>query len=158
MNTNNENIDATLKKIMHFCAYRERCVYEVYLKLKSFGCNDPQCIDIIQFLQKENFIDDERYAKNFAESKFKINKWGKIKIVNALKQKKISDNIINLSINAIDPDEYNKLLYNIVEKKIKDLKITEFNETNILKVQNYALQKGFEKNLIINTIKNIIRK
>lgn len=152
MKNNSDNINLFYKKISNFCAYRERCTSEVIEKLKSLNCNSAYYDKILQELYKDNFVNNERYAKLFANSKFNVNKWGKLKIANALYQKKISNEIISSAIDTINNDNYLKTLTFIIEKKIKDLNITKFEDIEIIKLQNYASQKGYETELIIKII------
>lgn len=152
MKTNSENRDLILQKISHFCAYRERCTSEVKEKLKVLGCNIIEIDDILEYLYNQKFVDDGRYAKLFAESKLRINKWGKIKIISALKQKYINDKHIKIAVDSLNNNDYLITLNKIIEKKINELKINEFNNAEILKILNYALQKGFEKELIMKIL------
>ena len=74
-----------LAKAYKFCAYQERSQQEVRLKLKSFLITDDEVENIIVNLIENNFINEERFAIAFAGGKFRINKWGKLKIKAALK-------------------------------------------------------------------------
>ena len=62
---------------------------EVSMKLKSWGliqeAIDLLIIELIQF----NFLNEKRYARSFARGKFRIKKWGKLKIRMALKKREM---------------------------------------------------------------------
>ncbi len=89
-------------KIARYCAYQERSHIEVEQKLYSFGITPAQVQEILAWLITENYINEERYAIAFAGGKFRIKKWGKLKIANRLEQKKISQYSINKSLSHIE--------------------------------------------------------
>ena len=82
-------------KIAKFCAYQERCHQEVRDKLFSFGLLPNDVEEIIFELIQEDFINEERFTKAFVRGKFNYKKWGRIKITQELKRRKISDYCIS---------------------------------------------------------------
>ena len=94
------------KKLEHYCAYQERCHQEVVQKLKSLNII-PDAIDqIIGQLITDNYLNETRFAQNFARGKFRIKKWGKIRILNQLKFRGISAWNIKKAMTEIEPGEY----------------------------------------------------
>lgn len=142
-----------LNKIQNYCAYQERCVYEVKLKLYNFNLNQNKIDDIVNKLINDNFINEERFALAYVQGKFRIKKWGKKKIFAALKQKKIPDNIIQDAIKNIDDNDYINTLKHLINNRIKDEKELE-DKKLISKTINYLLLKGYEYHLVIDNIHN----
>ena len=142
-----------LNKIQHYCAYQERCVYEVKLKLLEYNLTQNKINDIIKLLKNDNFINEERFALAYVQGKFRIKKWGKNKIIAGLKQKKISDTIIQNIIKNIDDDEYIKTLKHLINNRIKDKKDLH-DKIFLNKTINYLRTKGYEYHLIIDNIYN----
>jgi regulatory protein len=146
------SLEEATEKIKHFCAYQERCHVEVKQKLQSFGLSEDELNIIIVELIEENFLNEERFAIQFASGKFNIKHWGKNKIKYELKAKQISNINISKALNNIDDDEYFKHL----EKEL-DVYFGKIKSSNHLhkklKTQNYLLQKGYELNLIIEMFK-----
>ena len=83
--------EQAIPKIKQYCAYQERCHAEVKDKLYSFGLHRKDVDEIIVLLIGENYLNEERFAIHYAGGKFRINHWGKNKIKQALKQKRVSD-------------------------------------------------------------------
>lgn len=151
----NDAMNSALQKVKHYCAYQERCHAEVREKLYSFGLHKNEVELLITQLIEEDYLNEQRFAIAYAGGKFRIKNWGKEKIKQALKQKKVSDYCICKALNTIDNADYKKTFTTIADKKLKALK----PEKNILikkkKLNNYLLQKGFETkiiNLYLNTI------
>ena len=149
--------EQALQKARQFCAYSERCHYDVRNKLYSLGLFSKQVNEIIAQLIEENYLDEERYAKSFAGGHFRLKKWGRKKIIQALNAKQISSYCIKKAMEEIDDDEYTRTLQKLVNEKYITLK----KEKNIFikktKLKNYLLQKGYEQDLItglLNTMKN----
>ena len=77
-------------------------------------------------LMQEDFLNEERFARSFVRGKFRIKKWGKIKITQELKMKEISAPIIKLGLTEIDPSEYIETLHQVAEKKLNLIKDIRF--------------------------------
>jgi regulatory protein len=136
-----------LSKMQHYCAYQERSMFDVKTKLKTFHLQDEIYEHIVIELKKEDFLNEERYAKLFTNGKLRINKWGRSKIYAALQHKRVPELFILEGISSIDEDEYMSTLKNIILKKTD-----EFNEPDIAKrnkkLAKFASSRGFESNLI----------
>ena len=135
-------------KIKQYCAYQERCHAEVKEKLYAFGLYKKDVEQLMSQLIEENYLNEERFAIQYAGGKFRMNQWGRIKIKYALKQKQVSDYCIKKALKEINESDYKKTLQKLAEKKLKTLK----TETNIFikkkKLQDYLLQKGYEGELV----------
>ena len=137
-----------LPKAKHYCAYQERCHSEVRDKLYGFGLNKTEVEQIIGTLIEENYLNEERFAIQFAGGHFRSKKWGRVKISHALKQKQVSPYCIKKALKQIDEDDYIKTLQQHFNAKLKTLK----SEKNLFikkrKLQDHLIQKGFETDLI----------
>jgi regulatory protein len=143
--------EQALQKIKHFCAYQERCHEEVKQKLKTFGIWGSDHSTIIATLIEENYLNEERFAIQYAGSKFRMNQWGKNKIRYALKGKFISEYCINKSINLIDDEHYKKTLQNLAAKKYASLNGEQYLIRK-KKTIDYLLQKGYEPELVYKLV------
>ncbi|MCC7454537.1 MAG: RecX family transcriptional regulator, partial [Crocinitomix sp.] len=77
-------------KIEAFCAYQERSHFEVKNKLESWFIDFRDINLLISELIETNFLNEERFASSYVSGKFRIKKWGKIKIRQQLKSKQVS--------------------------------------------------------------------
>ena len=142
-----------LEKARKFCAYQERSIFDVKMKLISWNVNEKIISEIILQLKKEDFINEERFTFAFAIGKLRNNKWGRNKISYALLKKQIPDLTIQIAINTIDEEEYIKTLKAVLSsKKIDD--DNEFRRNN--KLVKYAQQKGFQPELAWKVLKGEI--
>ena len=130
-----------------YCAYQERTQQEVRDKLYRLGLHREEVEEVLTELIMENFVNEERYAKTFASGKFRMNQWGKSKIIYALKQKKISSYCIDQAMKEIDEDEYLATLSKLIEKRKLQSKGDNAFIAN-RKIANYLVGKGYEQELI----------
>ena len=143
--------DVILKKVLHYCAYQDRCTQEVRTKLATFDMPDSEKERIVKLLVDEGYLDDERYASTFVRSKIHLKKWGVNKIKMSLKMKGISDEIIGNALSEIDPEIYK-------DELIKVLKAKKINESDPYKkkakLAQYAIQKGYEPSLVWDALRH----
>jgi regulatory protein len=142
-----------LEKAGHYCAYQERSQQEVRDKLYEWGLFPAAVENIIVKLIEGGFLNEERFAKAYATGKFRQKAWGKIKIKQGLKLKKVPDVLIKKALNNINYDDYLETLRVIMEKKAALLH--ENNDyKRRYKLQQYALGRGFESDLITEVLKD----
>ena len=135
-------------KIKRFCAYQERSHQEVRDKLCSLGVGRKDAESLLSQLIEEGYLNEERFAIQFAGGKFRIKQWGKRKIAQALKERKISPYCIKKSLQQIDEADYLKTLQKLAERKWEQLEGEQSPLAKKRKLQDYLLQKGFEYDLI----------
>ena len=135
------------EKIQAYCAYQERCHQEVAKKLKSWGLIQDAVDMLLVELMQHNFLNEERFARSFARGKFRINKWGRIKIKLELKRREIYAKCIEFAMEEIDGDVYYETLKEVLHKKSNLEK-----ETHVIKrkakLTRYLVSRGFEYDLI----------
>jgi regulatory protein len=136
-----------LEKMAKYCAYQERCQFEVRTKLFGSGLSDDEIENIICDLIEQNFLDELRFSKAFVRGKFNAKSWGKIKIRQHLKQKRISDFCIRKGLLEISSEEYYIKLDFLLQKK-KKLLSAEDEFTKKQKLARYLIGKGFESEMV----------
>ncbi len=141
--------DFLFEKARNFCDYQERCIYDVKNKLQTWKASDSTIERIINRLEKEDYINEERFAVTFAVGKLRNNKWGRTKIFYALSQKHIPEIYIQMGLNEIDEEEYLNTLKSVLNSK----KINESDDfKRKAKLVKYAQQKGFQPSLVWKVI------
>jgi len=143
----------SFEKAKYYCAYQARCHSEVKEKLYSFGLYKKDVEELLSKLIEENYLNEERFAIQFANGRFRIKQWGKVKIKYELKQKQVSEYCIKKALASINEKEYLKTVQKLFVAKQQTLK----SEKNIFikkkKIQEYLLQKGFETAIINNLLR-----
>jgi regulatory protein len=141
-----------LQKLRHYCAYQERCHSEARDKAYGYGLRKTDVEELISSLIQDDYLNEERFAIQFAGGRFRMKQWGRVKIRYELKMKQISDYCIKKALKEIPDDDYEATLQKLAEDKKRTLK----SEKNIFikkrKLQDYLRQKGFESDLIAGVV------
>ncbi len=132
------------QKIKHFCAYQERCHSEVKEKLYDYGLRKSEVEQILSQLIEEDYLNEERFAEQFAGGRFRMKKWGRVKIRYELKQRQVSEYCIRKGMKVIDEEDYYRTLQQLFEQKSRELKGEKNQFIRKRKLQDYLLQKGYE--------------
>jgi regulatory protein len=147
--------EQALQKARHYCGYQERCHAEVKEKLYSFGLYKKDVEAAISTLIEENYLNEERFAIQFAGGRFRMKQWGRVKIRYELKQKQVGDYCIKKALAAIDEEDYAKTLEKLAAGKWETLKDETNDYVRRHKVQEYLQQKGYETDLVAGVIREI---
>ena len=141
-------------KIKHYCSYSERCQYEVKEKLFSMGLSKADVDEMLSRLIGEDILNEERFCIQFAGSHFRQKKWGRVKIVHALRQKRVSEPNIKKALREIADDDYMVTLQKTALTKWDLLKNEQYINRQA-KTTAYLLQKGYEAPMIREVINRI---
>jgi len=144
---------AALAKAEHYCAYQERSQQEVRDKLYEWGLWPADVEELISELIQTNFLNEERFTLAYVSGKFNIKKWGKIRIKQGLKLKKVPDKMILNALKSINYDDYLNTIKLTAEKKRNV--ITEKDPyKKRYKLVSYLLSRGFENDLINEVLRD----
>ena len=146
--------EEALQKARHYCGYQFRCHQEVKEKLYSFGLRRQDVEEAVATLVEEDYLNEERFAVQFAGGHFRLKQWGKVKIRYELKQRQVSDYCIKKALAAIEEDDYLKTLGKLATAKWETLKgETAFARRG--KLQEYLVRKGYEQDRIAEVMKDL---
>lgn len=148
------SLKEAIQKAEHYCSYQERCHEEVVAKLRSMKMDADEIDQIMAHLITENFLNEERFACSFARGKHRIKHWGKIRISNELKFKKIAQTLINKALQEISTEEYLATFHTLANRHWDAIR-----ETNTIKKRkkfcDFLLRKGFESTLVYEKSKEL---
>jgi len=143
------SLEQALQKARHYCAYQERCHSEVKEKLYGFGLKRQEVEEALSRLIEENYLNEERFAIQFAGGRFRMKQWGRIRIRYELKQKQVGDYCIKKALASIDQEQYDRTLSRLAEDKWESLRDDADAHLRRQKVQAYLIQKGYELDKVL---------
>ena len=149
--------EQAIQKLKHYCSYQERSHSEVQQKLWDLGVRKAEHDEIIASLIEDDYLNEERFARQFAGGKFRMNEWGRKKIYYGLKEKGISDYLIKTAMKEINEEAYRKILGGLAEKKYALLKGEQYLVRK-KKTIDYLLQKGYEPELVSDVVNSFGNK
>lgn len=131
------------QKMANYCVYQDRCHFEVEQKMKEFVLIPEAKDEILLYLIKENYLNEERFTRSYIRGKFYMKNWGRVKIKIHLKQKNVPEKLINKCFDEIDEKDYETVMKKIWENyytKQKGLKDYQKKSKTI----KYLMSRGFE--------------
>jgi regulatory protein len=139
--------DYIVGKVRNYCAFQERCISEVSGKLKEWKVGQKRAEKIIEQLIREDYLNEERFARSYAGGKFRINHWGKTKIIYELERRQVPDLIIQIGLEEIGDEEYAETLEEILQRKNRELREPDpFKRKQ--KLIAFGIQKGYHYGLV----------
>lgn len=134
--------DEIKKKIVKYCTYQDRCHQEVEQKMREFLLIPEAKEEILLYLMRENFLNEERFARSYVRGKFYHKYWGKKKIELSLKAKQISHRLIDIALGEISDEDYEQRIYYLYDKYYQSLDNGTIFEKK-QKTIKYLLNKGY---------------
>lgn len=147
----------TLERIKLWCDLQERAQQEVRDKLYDWGLHHDEVETCIVELITGNFISEERFARAYVSGKFRIKRWGRMKILNGLHQKKVSKHCVQLGLQEIDEQEYLQTAQSLIEKKFPLIKAQSDWERK-QKLAAYLARRGYEIDVVWDQIDRFLNK
>lgn len=144
--------DDALIRLQKWCAGEERATSTAKKKLYEWKIYGDDADQIITTLIEDDFLNEARFASAYVIGKFRQNNWGRIKITQGLKMLNVSKFNIANALSDIDEADYLAKLLSLLEKKMASMGIEKITFENKAKLVNYALQKGYEQEIIYQTL------
>ena len=146
--------EQALQKLRFYCRYQQRCQNEIRQKLFELGIDKKDHEELMGELIKENCLSDERFAAAFVSGRFRLKQWGRKKIQQGLKEKRVSDEIAQKALEQIDKKEYLAILNKLAKERYASLKHEQYLVRK-KKTMVYLMQKGYEVDLVRKILENI---
>ncbi|GAA4465083.1 hypothetical protein GCM10023093_16670 [Nemorincola caseinilytica] len=142
--------------ILHYCKYQERCHSEVRNKLFELGMYSAAVGEQIALLVEAGVLNEERFARAFARGRWRLKQWGRNKIKQQLRLKKVSEYCIKKGLSEIDDEEYAEVIMKIAAKKASELAKERSILSKKAKLSRFLLQRGYEQDIVSECIKSLL--
>ena len=153
MNSKSYTFQEIKQKLINYCVYQDRCHSEVEQKMREFLLIEEAKEEILLYLLKENYLNEERFTRSYIRGKFYIKHWGKNKIKINLKQKDIPEKLITKCFDEIYDEDYHKTILKIYTDYFsKQHGLKEYQKKS--KTIKYLISRGFEYEKILLAIED----
>lgn len=150
------DIERAKSRAINYISGKLKTKYEVRLKLKEKDFTEDIIDEVIDILEKEEYLNDRLYCEVFIEDKKQLNGYGKNKIKSLLIQKGVSKSVFE---DFLDEFEYEEEFDNALKMGIKKLNLLS-NEEDIFKKKqkliNYLAYRGFSFDVINEVLREIL--
>lgn len=142
-------------KATTLCSRGEQCTGDILDKLKRWGIADVDAAAIISRLIEERYIDNERFARAYCRDKARFQSWGKRKIIFNLRQKGVSQEIIDDALTHVEDETYSEKLETTLRNKFKTIAGKDPYKVRA-SLYRHAASRGFESQEIMQAISKIM--
>ena len=142
--------------IYRYCNYQERSHQEVKDKLYELGAYTAEVNTLMAELIEADLLNEERFSRALVRGKFNLKHWGRIKIIQHLKQHRISSYLLKKALKEIDAGTYYAVATRLAERKWESLRNERDTYARRGKVFRYLQQKGYEPSIINEIIQVIL--
>lgn len=150
--------EQALQKARHYCAYQERSHSETRRKIMGFGLRGREAEELLSRLIEEGYLNEERFATAFAGGRFRVKRWGRIRIIHELRARGVAESNIRKALEAIGDEDYLQTLGLLARKKWSELASLEGSpRERTAKVMAHLVARGFEGNLVRDAVGAILR-
>ena len=147
--------EVALSKATALCSGSEHCMSQVMEKLSLWNVSPQDVYDIMDYLVKEKYIDNSRFARAYCHDKFCYNHWGRIKIRQMLRHLRLGDEEIEEGMETIDEEDYLEALNDVLRAKDRTLKDKD-KYLRKAKLVRHLLSRGFETELAISAVDSLL--
>ena len=148
------NYTDALSRVTYLCASSEQCEHNIREKLARWEVSESDSDKIIDYLYKEKYLDELRFANAYARDKMRYNHWGRKKIDQGLRLLQVGSAARQEALTALPEEEYRTILHDVMASKIRSIKAKNDYERNG-KLIRFAVGRGFEMSLIMDEIENL---
>ena len=150
------DIERAKSRAINYISGKLKTKYEVRLNLTEKDFTEDIIDEVINILEKEEYLNDRLYCEVFIEDKKQLNGYGKNKIKSLLIQKGISKSVFE---DFLDEFEYEEEFDNALKMGIKKLNLLS-NEEDVFKKKqkliNYLAYRGFSFDVINDVLREIL--
>lgn len=151
-----ENVVLAKAKLtaFNYLGYKDRTKREIIRRLKEKGFTKDVTKQTLEFLIKYGYINDLEFSKKFVKQRVVSKGYGKYKVVRELKEKGVSEDIIEIVTEDIEPLEIEAAL-KLSIKKARNLNLEEYKDKQ--KLYAYLQRRGYSYEIIKNVIAEVIK-
>ena len=138
-----KTVEQALSVLRRQCARMERSEFDVRRSMMRWQMTADEVQQVVDKLVDERFVDNARYADAFVRDKLRFSGWGRRRIVNALRTKQISLEVISSLEHYFVDEEDSERLTEMLEKKARQVKARNAYDLRD-KLVRFGLYRGFE--------------
>ena len=146
--SNSKDLSKARSYAYRLLAIRSRSIKEIKEKLKKKGFEESLIIEVIDYLERLDYLNDRQFASAWVNSRISTKPVGLLKLRYELKDKGIDNKIIEEVLSKLK-ENYNEyeVACDLAKKRMKKLsKIDSLKAKR--RIFNYLLRRGFSYELV----------
>ena len=147
--------EVAIGKAIALCSSSEHCTSQIMEKLSLWNVSVRDTNNIMDYLVKEKYIDNKRFARAYCHDKFCYNHWGRIKIRQMLRHLRLDDEEIEEGMQTIPDEDYLQTLNDALQAKDRTLREKDVYQRKA-KLVRHLLSRGFETELVLDAVNDFL--
>lgn len=127
------------ERAYYLLGYRDHSKQELYDKLRK-SVSDKVALEIVEMVERQGLIDDEKYANKLANYYLSSKKWGRRRVELEMRRKGVSQTLIAQAIEVSEVDSVQKIV-ELIDKKYSQ-RLDDYKEKQ--KVVASLMRLGFD--------------
>ncbi len=138
-----------------YLAFRARSLAEVEVRLRAKGFAEPVVRETISTLARLGYVDDAKFAVQWAESRIKLRNFGRRRIERELRDKGIDGDIIRGALTGLlAPGEESETAKKAARKKMQTMPSLDA-DTRRRRLAGFLERKGFSYEIIRDILSHV---
>ncbi len=146
--------DEVLERALTALASKERTVAELEGWLAERGFAAERIAAAIERLIEDGALDDERFARRYAEDKRELRGWGPDRIREALAGRGVDQGLIDAALAADDPEEQLERAIELLERRGEPAA----DETSRARALAYLARRGYDSEAAYDAVRGFERR
>ncbi len=150
--------DEAFARLATYCAYAEHSPHEVRTKCKTYGVTGEVCDELIERLEQEGYLSEERFARAFVRDKYRFNGWGPIRLKAELQHHRISSSFIDAALEELEEEELQgeSPLLALLERKYRSIPTGLPPRKVYERLTRFALYRGYPYDEVREAISELL--
>lgn len=150
--------DEAFARLATYCAYAEHSPHEVRTKCKTYGVTGEVCDELIERLEQEGYLSEERFARAFVRDKYRFNGWGPIRLKAELQSHRISSSFIDAALEELEEEELQgeSPLLALLERKYRSIPTGLPPRKVYERLTRFALYRGYPYDEVREAISELL--
>ncbi len=146
----------TFDRAVNILTYKPRSVSELRTRLLEKDWTTPEIVEsVLDKLKEYNYLNDEQFAKTFAESQVRQKPIGKRVLMQKLAMKKLDKETVEATLEKIlEETPEAEIIERAIAKRLR-LKGKPGTREDAKKLYDYLLRQGFSYDLVSNKMREI---
>lgn len=139
-------------RAVRFLTYRDRSAQEVKSHLAKKEFSPPIVTQVIEWLVDLNYLNDERFARQWGRFRLESKKWGKYRLQQELLSKGLDSELVEETLNGLynKVDEF-ELALSCVAKKLPALKGLDLQKKR-RRIAQFLQRRGFSTDAVFKVL------
>lgn len=153
-NSRSKTPEQALERLSALCAKGERAESDARRLMYQWRISTVDQEKIMEYLTKNRYIDNRRYAEAYVREKVRFSGWGEYKIRAGLSAKGINREIADEVLSSIDTQTINDRLHERLYKKNQTI-TTDNSRDRYARLMRYGLSLGYEYEVVSKTVERL---